>query len=623
MKGYMGKILRVNLSNGKITPEDFDENFAREWMGGVGMATKVLYDEVPQGLDPLSEKNKILFFTGPLTATGYPGASRHQVLTQSPLTGLWLSSSSSGHWGVRLKGSGYDGLIVEGASPRPVILDISDEGVQILDASDLWGQDTLKTHELIKERQAGREASICCIGPGGERKVKFACIMNDEGRFAGRGGAGAVMGSKNLKAIIVSGKRRPRLEEEARFKDLVKSVVRDINSSLIAVGYRTFGTTATIDNNALTGDVPVKNFTIGAWEEGCRALGGIHFTQKYFRKRHPTCYACPVQCSKWIQIEKGPHPLEGPSPEYESIAALGTNCLSHNLEAVCRANDLCNRYGIDTISTGVTISFLMEAFEKELISSRDLNGLKPVWGDAEAILQLVRMIGEEEGIGRLMGEGVKKMAQTIGKGSEAFAVHVKGLEAPMHDPRAYFSWAPTYATSPRGACHLHGPAMMFDIGLTMIEGGINEFSMRFDNFNKGLSAKVAQDMGNVLESAVLCYFTVFPVIFLGILSRVSDALQLATGESYTVQELYRLGERVSNLQRAFNNRCGTRAEEDTLPPRLLEPFREGEAKGKVPDIAAHLKDYYRVRGWTTDGKPSQETLEKLGLGWVIPDLYSS
>jgi len=410
--------------------------------------------------------------------------------------------------------------------------------------------------------------------------------------------------------------------QNKEFKVRIREAVDAINTSIAVFPYKFMGTTLTIARDFDTGDVPVKNFQLGMWEKS-KDLGGMQIAEKsYFREMPPSCYACPVRCSKFTEVPDGPYKVSvGPAPQYETLAALGSNCLNNNVESVIKSNDLCSRYGIDTVSTGVTISFVMEAYERGHITSDQLGDIEPTWGNAAAIIELIRMIGEREGFGKLLGEGVKRTATELGLSDKGYAVHVKGMEVPMHDPRSLFSFGTTYATSPRGACHLHGPSMLFDQGVAMIDGGVPNRSTRFNQKEKGLAAKVGQDAATIIESLGLCLFCIISVAPFGMFSKFVEALEPLTGERLTVKDLWDIGERISDLQRAFNLREGITTEDDHIPPRLLEPFKEGLAKGQVPDVAVHLKEYYQVRGWDLKGIPTKKTLNRLGLDWLIPDLY--
>lgn len=612
MQGYMGKLLRVDLSKGKLSDEPLDLEKARDYIGGVGLGTRIIFDEVSPTVDPLAPENKLLFITGPLTATIFPTTARYEVCTKSPLTGIWLDASSSGRWGHFFKRTGYDGIIIEGASEKPVYLWITDDHAELRDASHLWGQDALAVQDSIKEELGQKRACVACIGQAGEKEVLLSSIINDDGRAAGRGGAGAVMGSKKLKAIAVLGTNRVAVADEEALRRMVRTFEMGMAQGMALGTMTTYGTAGYMDTGWATGDVPVQNWRKGLWQEGCVNLGGKRMSDTILVGQE-ACLGCTIRCTRRIKIKKGPYKMEGPGPEYETLAMFGTMCLNDNMEAVCRANDLCNRYGLDTISTGVAISFAMEAYEKGLITKADAEGLDLSWGNVDAILGLVKQIGERRGLGELLGQGVRRAAQKIGKGADAFAVHVKGLEVPAHDPRAFFSMAVNYATSPRGACHLHGMPFSFEQGLVMPEAGITFKQGRFERDGKGLAAKASQDFASVVNSLVVCAFFALALTP----ARITELLSLVTGESYTSKEVLRIGERISNLQRVFNLRCGITAADDKLPPRLLEPTTEGGHVGKVPDVDYQLKEYYNVRGWTPKGVPTRDKLKELGLEFAI------
>ena len=608
MNGYMGKLLRVDLSQRKIAEEPLDINMARNYIGGAGLATRIIFEEVPAHTDPLSPQNKLLFMTGPMTGTLFPTTARYEVCTKSPLTDIWLDASSSGRWGNFFKRTGYDGIIIEGAADKPVYLWITDDHAEIKDASAIWGQDALTTQDSIRREVGETRASVACIGPAGEKQVLLACVINDEGRAAGRGGAGAVMGSKKLKAIAVNGTKRIGWPGDETYRKASKTFTTGLAASILATMLGKDGTANAMDSGWVTGDVPVKNWRQGMWKEGSVKLGGFRMSQTIL-KGQDACLGCPIRCARHIAIEQGPYIMDGPGPEYETLAMLGTLLLNDNLESVCWANDLCNRHGIDTISTGGVIAFAMEAYEKGLITKADADGLDLSWGNVDTILELIKLIGERQGLGALLGQGVKRAAEKIGHGAESFAVHVKGMEVPAHDPRAFFSMAATYATGPRGACHLHGNAFAFELGLVMPEAGVTYKQGRFDREGKGLATKVAQDFASVANSMVVCSMAAMTMQP----ATVASFLTLACGTPYTSQDVLRAGERIVNLQRLFNLKCGITAADDKLPQRLLEPTTEGGQAGKVPDIAYQLKEYYRVRGWTPEGVPTTEKVKELGL----------
>jgi len=617
MDGYMGKILRVNLTSRDVTEEPLNPKLARDYIGGTGLGVRIIYDEVPPSTDPLSPENKIVFATGPVTATNYPGGARYQVVFKSPLTGILCDASSGGYWAADFKRAGYDAMIIQGASSNRVYLWIHDGKVEFRDASHLWGQDALEVQDSIIEELGDKKARVACIGQAGEKQVLYSCIINDEGRAPGRGGSGALLGSKNLKAIAVRGTRTVPIHDPETYTALRKKIGRENATSPEMATHREYGSAQWLDSCWHTGDIPIKNWQIGLWEEGCKNLGGKRMKETILVP-HKGCYRCTMGCTRWVRIEEEPYKMEGPGPEYETLASLGAMCLVDNLNAVAFANDLCNRYGMDTISTGVCIAFATEAYEKGVITKEDTGGVELKWGDDKAMIAMVHQIGKREKLGDILGLGVKRAAEKLGKDSWKYAVHVKGLESPMHDPRAFFSLGPSYAAGPRGACHVHGftppwegvPDPLPDWGLT----GTYDL---FVSEGKGKLVKLSQNYTAIVNSMVACYFMSF-------VTKPSDfapVLTAATGTEYTTQRLLEVGERIMALHRAYNNRCGISRKDDVFVPRQLEPTREGGNAGKVPDMEAMLDDYYKACGWTPDGKPSKETLESLGLEDVAEDLY--
>ncbi len=619
MDGYMGKILRVNLTERQFAEEPLKPKLAKDYLGGTGLGIRIIYDEVPPSTDPLSPQSKIVFATGPVTATNYPSGARFQVCFKSPLTGIMCDSSSGGYWGADLKRAGYDALIVEGASSSPVYLWIRNEKVEFVNASHLWGVDALTVQDKIQREIGDERIRVACIGPAGEKKILLSCIINDEGRAPGRGGNGAIMGSKNLKAIAVRGNLPFPLHDAETYNGLCKRIAKDNANSPAIAAMREYGTAQVLDNFWAVGDVPIKNWQMGLWEEGCKNLGGKKMKETILVP-HVACYRCTLGCSRWVKIENGPYKMEGPGPEYETLGALGTMCLIDDLNAVTFANDLCNRYGLDTISTGVSVAFAMEAFEKGLVRKEDAGGVGLKWGDAQAMIAMVHQIGRGEKLGALLGQGIKRAAQKLGGDSWKYACHVKGLETPMHDPRAFFSMGLTYAVGPRGACHLHGHSPLWEgVQDPLPEWGLGGKYPLYESAGKGKLVKLSQDFTAVVNSMVSCYF----VTFILKPSDLAALLTAATGIKYTPQNLLKLGERIMALQRAYNNLCGITRMDDVLAPRQLEPTREGGNAGKVPDMEVMLKEFYKESGWAPSGKPSRKTLESLGLKDVARDLYGN
>ncbi len=617
MDGYMGKILRVNLTERKATEEVLDPKLARDYIGGTGLGNRIIYKEVPPDTDPLSPESKIVFATGPVTGTNYPSGSRFQVCFKSPLTGILCDSSSGGYWGADLKRAGYDALIIEGAAASPAYLWIHNGKVEFRSANHLWGLDAMNVQDKIQREIGDERIRVAGIGPAGEKKVLLSCIINDEGRAPGRGGNGAILGAKKLKAIAVRGNLNIPLHDLETYNALCKRIAKDNATSPAVANMREYGTAQVLDNFWSIGDVPVKNWQVGLWEQGCKNLGGKKMKDTILVP-HTACYRCTIGCSRWVKIEQGPYKMDGPGPEYETLGAFGTMCLIDNLNAVSYANDLCNRYGIDTISTGVAIAFGIEAFEKGFIKKEDTGGVVPKWGDEQAMIALVHQIGRREKLGELLGQGVRKAAEILGGDAWKFAVHVKGMESPMHDPRTFFSMGLSYAVGPRGACHLHGHSPLYEGSPDPLpEWGLKGTHPLFESAGKGKVAKLAQDYTAIVNSMVSCYFLTFILKP----SDLAAVLTAATGTKYTAQNLLKTGERIMALHRAYNNLCGITRKDDVLAPRQLEATREGGNAGKVPDMELMLKEFYKESGWTPTGKPSRQTLESLGLKDVARDLY--
>ncbi len=620
MNGYMGKLLRVNLTTGKATEEPLDVQQARHYMGGTGLGARLIYNEVPPEADPLGPQNKLAFMTGPLTATRFPTAGRYQLVFKSPLSHTLTASSSGGFWGNELKQAGYDGLIVEGQSARPLYLWITDDGVEFRDASHLWGMDALKVQDAIREELGDPKARVAAIGPAGENRVLISCVTNDVGRNPARGGNGAVMGAKKLKAIAVHGTKRVSLANEESFNALVKKLVGGEWPVIPgSEGLTPYGTALSLDSGWGTGDIPVKNWQVGEWMEGCLKISGERMAETIL-VRPMGCYRCHIRCGRYVRIEEGPYAMEGAGPEYETLAMLGTNCLIDDLEAVAYANHLCNAYGMDTVSTGSAVAFAMEVFEKGLLTREDTGGIDLTWGKAEAMVQVVELMRQNKGIGALLNQGIRRASAEIGGGSEDFAYQVKGLEAPAHDPRCNFSLAATYATGPRGACHLQGYSHCWDGAEDPFpEWGVTGMTPKYDNKGKGILAKFAQDYAAICNSMVICVYTVLyhPIQP----SDLAAFLGPVTGWEYTPRTLLTLGERIGILRRAYNNRVGFSREDDCLPKRALERLDTSASAGQVPDLEYQLEEYYQARGLAPDGRPTREKLLELGLDDVIQDLY--
>ncbi len=607
MYGYMGKILRVNLDLNKTKAENLNEEALKKFIGGVGLAAKIIYEEVKPETSPFDPENKLVFMTGPLTGTLIPCTGRYVVCAKSPLTNAWGESHSGGFWARELKRAGYDGIIIEGKSEKPSYLVISDEEVTIEDAGDLWGMDCFRAEETLKKRH-GENFKVACIGPAGERLIRFASILNDEGRVAGRSGLGAVMGSKLLKAIAVKGSKEIPVKDSERIRNILRRIYPQIMSfptTQIFASYGTGGELLTLHREY--GDVPIKNFTMGKWEN-INNISGETYNKVMVRGKR-ACWNCPISCWRYVKIEEGPFAgLElKRGPEYETLASLGSLLLNDRLDVIVKANYLCNYYGMDTISTGICIAFAMECYEKGIITSRETDNLSLRWGDPEAIIRLIEAIGERKNLGNILAEGVKRASELIGKGSERFAMHVKGLEIPMHDPRAFKGMGLQYAVSNRGACHLQGLIHRIEQGERMPDLKIYERLNRFEVKDKGKVLATLQNWHEVLESLIICKF-------LGIApGHIPGLYALTTGMPITLDRLLQSGERIYNIKRMFNVRCSISREDDVLPYRFMhEKLEEGEAAGQNiswEELDIMLNEYYAVRGWSKEGVPPLEKIE--------------
>jgi|Deesub1362B_J571_1020462.scaffolds.fasta_scaffold00041_22 aldehyde:ferredoxin oxidoreductase len=607
----MGKILRVDLRNGEIKEEELEEEVAKKFIGGSGLAAKIIYDELSSDVDPLSPENLLIFMTGPLVGVKVPNSGRHAVCAKSPLTGIWGEANSGGTWGVELKKAGYDGIVVKGKAEKPVYLWIHEGGVEIRDASHLWGKDTFETDEIIKE-ETDEKAVVACIGPSGEKLVKIAAVMNDgkDARAAGRTGMGAVMGSKNLKAIAVRGDKEIPVYDEEKLKELTKGLGKMIAEKAERMGR--YGTANIMIMVEEIGDLPIKNWLQGRWIEGAEKLSGERMAETILKRRY-FCKNCVIGCGRIVEIKEGKWKLEEQAgPEYETLGAFGSLCLIDDLGAVSKLNEICNKYGIDTISAGAIVAFAIEAYEKGILKESDV-GFALRWGDADAAIRLTEMIARKEGIGALLSEGVKKAAEKLGGLALEMAIHSKGLELPMHDPRAYASIAVAYATSNRGACHLQGLTHPLEGRLVIPELGYNEPLDRFDVNGKGIMTAKMQDLMAMFDALTLCKFLIFGGITV---THLVDWLNAVTGWNFTVEEFLKTGERIYNIKRMFNVKCGVSRKDDTMPLRILTHKRgEGGSAEHLPAWNIMLSEYYEYRGWDEMGIPKEEKLKELGLEW--------
>ncbi len=618
VNGMNQKLLWVNLTNKSMKEIDISDEDVRKYLGGSILAAKIILEKVKADTDPLSPENLLIFGIGPLTLN-FAATARHVVCAKSPLTGIWGEASSGGRFGHFMKKAGFEMIVFEGKADKPVYLWVNDGEYELRDASKFWGMDIFECQPPLKE-ETNKQASVACIGPAGERQALLASVMNDKGRAAGRCGIGAVMGSKNLKAVVCFGNKSFKILHPEKIEYAVKQL-RALPGDVSTLGMDRFGTGMMLDMFWPVGDIPVKNWSVGLWEkagvppaEVYSRIGGARIRKEYMTKRY-ACIGCPVGCGRDVKVPSGPFQMEGPAPEYETLAAFGSLCLNDNLESICKANDICNAMGLDTISVGATIAWAIEAYENGILSKDDI-GFELKWGDGEAIVKLTEMIAKGEGIGKLLGNGVVAAATELGKGLE-FAVHTKKLELPMHDPRAFHSMAVQYATAGRGGAHVEGWSMMGEVGFMPAEFGVEFAAGRFETRGKGhLTAKI-QDYTSLTNAATICLFVALP-FSPSLFAQIFNAI---TGWDMDGKELMQVGERGFNMKRVFNVRCGITRKDDTLSPRLLKGLETGSTAGKVPELEKMLDDYYSTRGWTKDGIPSKEKLLELGLPELAKELW--
>lgn len=595
--GYNGTILRVNLTNGSILKEKLNLDEAEKFIGGRGLGTKILMDEIDPAIDPLSAENKLIFVTGPLTGTSTPTGGRYMVVTKAPLTGTVACSNSGGYWGAELKFAGYDAIIFEGKAENPVYLNIVNGEVEILDATSLWGKLVNETTTLL-EGIHGNKARIATIGPAGEKLSKMAAIMNERGRAAGRSGVGAVMGSKNLKAVVVRGTNKVDIADNEKLKEVFARCMKKIkDNGVTGQGLPAYGTAVLVNIINENGALPVNNFQSSQFENA-EDISGEMLAEKYMTKKDP-CYRCPIGCGRYCEVDD----IKGQGPEYETIWCFGSDCGINNLGDIIKANYWCNEYGLDTISTGATIAAAMELYQKGFIKKEDLgDGPELIWGNNEAIIEWTKRIGEGNGLGAQMAQGSYRLCESYGV--PELSMSVKKQELPAYDPRGIQGQGVQYATSNRGGCHVRGYMISPEIL------GLPEKLDRFAIEGKAEWTKIFQDFTAGIDSLGLCLFTSFAMGA----DDYADLYNAVSGTSLTGSDFIAVGDRIWNLEKLFNLKAGIDPSQDTLPKRLLEePIVEGPSKGWVTKLDQMLPEYYKLRGWTEGGVPTDEKLSSLGI----------
>ncbi|MFX0133889.1 MAG: aldehyde ferredoxin oxidoreductase family protein [Candidatus Hodarchaeota archaeon] len=612
MFGYQGKILKVDLASQKISTDPLNMDWAKGYLGGSGYACRLLYDMISKDTDPLGPENPLLFMIGPLTGTPAPTSGRYVVCAKSPLTGIWGESTSSGLWGAELKHAGYDGILFTGKAENPVYLVISGNDVELRPAKKIWKKNTEQTLQQVRKELEDKRFKVASIGLGGVNKVRFAAIMNDNIRAAGRTGMGAVMGSKNLKAIAIKARGKVELANPIEFLKVCNEANEHQMKKFTSKMFKELGTAGYVDTGYAFGDMVAKYYSEGEWDASSK-ISGSEQHDKYVIK-HDACFSCAIRCRKLIEVTEGKYktPVHE-CAEYETLGTFGALTLNDNIESILKSNQLCNLHGIDTITGGSTIAFAMYMYEKEYITKVETEGLEIKWGDADMIIQLVDLIVKRKGFGDILAEGTLRAGEKFKVPRDEMAV-VKGLEIPMHDPRAFFGMGIGYATAARGACHMAQDDYEVCYGNAAPEFGV-PFHERFDDNKIGEIIANEQDFRTIYSSLIFCNFA-HPTG-----EHISKLLKYGTGIDFPIEKLRLIGKRGFNLKRAFNNKMGITNEDDYLPKMFLVPLKGGTEE-HVPDFPKHLKEYYQYRKWDeTTGKPTKELLKELNLDFVIKDLW--
>jgi aldehyde:ferredoxin oxidoreductase len=614
MHGYHGKILRINLSTRCHSVDQPSEDYYQHYVGGRGIIIHTLLTEVSPGIDPLGPENKLIFALGPLTGSPLPGSGRNSVGAKSPLTGGFGEAEAGGFWGSELKRSGYDAIIIEGVAAAPVYVSIINGEVEIRDAGHLWGQEVGDADSAIKKELGSDKIRTALIGPGGEKLTRYACIANDITHIAGRTGLGAVMGSKKLKAIAVKGNTPPVMADKDKIMALAQWMGKNYKEK--ASTHVLIGTGPNMVQYESNGNIPIRNFQGGRFP-GIEQITPQQMFEKGYVKKRESCFACPIRCKRSVSLN-GPWQVDVRygGPEYETLVAFGSNCGVDNLEALMKANEICARYGIDTISTGVSISFAMECYEQGILTKKDTDGLELTFGNAQAMVEMVERIAQRKGLGDILAEGTKLAAERIGRGSSDYAIHVKGLELPMHEPRYKQGMGLHYSVNAAGADHCSGiqddlvikkipkgEGLNADGTLTSTELGTRKARLLYD-------VGRWRHMGNYLG---MCIFVPWSN------QQVCEAMEAVTGWPIDFERLNVVVERGMTLARIFNLREGFSRADDTLPRRFFGSPSEGPLKD-IPvdpdklDIAQRA--YFKMLGWDESGVPTYEKLRELDIEWA-------
>ncbi|TFF87916.1 MAG: aldehyde ferredoxin oxidoreductase [Promethearchaeota archaeon] len=605
--GYHGKILKIDLLKRKISEEPINVNYSQDFLGGAGYACRSLIEELTIDTSPLSPKNILMVMTGPFCLSGIPGSGRFVVCSKSPYTGLWGESNCGGNFGAEIKKAGYDGIFISGKSDTPIFLNIENQKANFHDADSLWSLSTKETSRVLKERF--NSSKVLTIGQAGENLVKFSSI-NAEGKTAGRTGMGAVMGSKFLKAILIRGENHKiRIAEPTSFRESLKKTLKYILNQQRTEILRAYGTSAGVMTAHSLGDLPIKYWTLGKWNKNSvYNISGEKLNEKLMKSI--SCYNCPIGCTRAIELDKNGDKIVSEGPEYETIAGFGSLILNDDIESIKLANFLCNEFGLDTISTSSVIGLLFRLYNEDYINSEDIDGLNLEWGNSDAMLELIKKIAYRKGIGKLLAEGSEKVISHFGLDKNLSAT-INNLEVPYHDIRSCYGMALTYAFSPRGPCHTSADGykvLRKTNKIDFTEIGVEKVDVHSNSEKLVKSSIKLQDYRAIYSSIILCVFTNPPPKY------VLDLYNSMMGLSLSLNQFMKIGERIFNLKRLFNNKMGLTNKNDRIPKILLSPTENGTIKGKTPNFKKLKKYYYKFRNWDPNtGVPNNKKLKDLGL----------
>ncbi len=614
MSGVFNKFVEINLHSGENHEFFVNPEYLKDFIGGSSLAARLFFDMASPDLDPLSSDNPLFVMSGPMVGTSFPGSSRFVMCAKSPQTGIWGEASSGGSFGAELKKAGLDGMVFTGKAGSPVYILIEDDEIKIIEADDLWGKDTFETIDVLKEKHEGdRKVRILSIGPAGENLVKYAAVCNDKAHYLGRVGMGAVMGSKNIKAIVVRGTGKVPISDENAYKTARKNTLNTAKESMITMSFNQVGTAAAMEMGMMTGDVPIKNWSVGMNDEMSEKIGGGAIAEKILTKRK-ACGSCPIACKPEVEVTEPPYQVsKGPGPEYETCGSFGSMQENLNLNGVAKANDLCNRLGLDTISCGATIAFIMEAYEKDLLNSTDLDGMEFNWGNIDSAIQLIKKIAYREGFGDRAAEGSFSLAQSLPEEAMDFMVAIKGLELPMHDPRGFHGMGLAYMMSTRGACHLQHSCQAVEQGMVAwVETGLKEDYTGPNSEGKAEMVYITENIGQMANNICVCHFVHWAIGMQNLL----DGFNTITGYNLPLEDFMEIGKRSWMLKRVLGNMMGATSKDDKLPARILMPLAEGGSDGTVPDEELMKSEYYGIRGLDANGYPLPEALDSLNLGFL-------